>query len=76
MGFTPPADEALVMVGAPPEPAGPAALPDLAQIKGQEAPKRALEVSAAGGHPVLLTGPAEIFSGSESDLIDGDRELG
>ena len=30
---------------------------DLADIQGQEAPKRALEIAAAGGHHLLLTGP-------------------
>ena len=32
-------------------------LPDLSEIKGQEAAKRALEVAAAGGHHMLMVGP-------------------
>jgi magnesium chelatase family protein len=41
-------------------PAAPAAVPvedDLAEVHGQEAARRALELSAAGGHHLLLSGP-------------------
>lgn len=31
--------------------------PDLADVAGQERPRKALEVAAAGGHHLLLTGP-------------------
>jgi magnesium chelatase family protein len=34
-----------------------AALPDLADIRGQESARRALEVAAAGGHHLLMVGP-------------------
>ena len=39
----------------PPSPAG--AGPDLADVRGQAAPKRALEIAAAGAHSLLMVGP-------------------
>src|SRR5215210_88597 len=49
-----------IQVMARPEPAiAPAtgALPDLRDIKGQESAKRTLEIAAAGGHNLLMSGP-------------------
>ena len=41
---------------AEPEPACAPAGPDLAQVRGQAGPRRALEIAAAGGHGILLRG--------------------
>jgi magnesium chelatase family protein len=37
--------------------AGVVSVPDLREVKGQAAAKRALEIAAAGGHSVLMMGP-------------------
>jgi len=39
------------------QPAPPGATPDLRDVKGQAAAKRALEIAAAGGHSLLMVGP-------------------
>ncbi len=41
----------------PQAPRPPGARVDIAEVKGQAGPKRALEIAAAGGHNLLLVGP-------------------
>ncbi|MHC4947391.1 MAG: YifB family Mg chelatase-like AAA ATPase [Planctomycetota bacterium] len=47
-----------VDVGAPDEEGGAGADVDLGEVRGQEAAKRAITVAAAGGHNVIMLGPA------------------
>jgi magnesium chelatase family protein len=42
---------------APPPPGNATGNLDLSDVKGQAAPKRALEIAAAGGHSLLMVGP-------------------
>ncbi|HQQ54016.1 MAG TPA: magnesium chelatase domain-containing protein, partial [Ottowia sp.] len=49
-------DAGWLRVPESPRPAAPA-YPDLADVKGQAAARRALEIAAAGGHSLLMVGP-------------------
>jgi magnesium chelatase family protein len=49
--------EPYVSGGAQPLPGGDASEHDLAEVHGQEEGRRALEIAAAGGHHLLLSGP-------------------
>lgn len=54
--------------------------PDFSEVKGQSLPKRALEIAAAGGHSVLMSGPpgtgksmlASRFAGILPDMTEAE----
>jgi magnesium chelatase family protein len=50
-------NEAELVPPEPPQSSAPPAVPDLADVVGQPEARWALEVAAAGGHHLLLTGP-------------------
>jgi len=56
-GGPPPDDDSGWVRLAPQAPVATAAGPDLADVKGQVAARRALEIAAAGGHSLLMVGP-------------------
>jgi magnesium chelatase family protein len=49
--------ENILTAPEPPKPGAPPSVPDLADVIGQPEARWALEVAAAGGHHLLLTGP-------------------
>ncbi|MBM7367577.1 YifB family Mg chelatase-like AAA ATPase [Gordonia hydrophobica] len=53
-------DVVLDTVDGQPVETAPAAVPDMADVSGQAAARRALEVAAAGAHHLLMTGPPGI----------------
>jgi magnesium chelatase family protein len=58
VGAMTPGDDAADLPRAEPLPlSAAAAAPDLRDVKGQSAAKRALEIAAAGGHSLLMLGP-------------------
>jgi magnesium chelatase family protein len=60
-------EAALTRVDHRPAQPAPETLPDLASVRGQHLPRRALEIAAAGGHSMLMVGPP----GSGKSLLAG-----
>jgi magnesium chelatase family protein len=60
-------EASLVRIDHKAPPPTPDLLPDLAAVRGQALPRRALEIAAAGGHSLLMVGPP----GSGKSMLAG-----
>ncbi|MFK7887350.1 MAG: YifB family Mg chelatase-like AAA ATPase [Gammaproteobacteria bacterium] len=64
-------DDVLLPRAEPPDAASCTATPDLCDVMGQDAARRALEIAAAGGHSLLMTGPPGTGKTMLADRLPG-----